>query len=311
MFRAEGFSVQLDPTPNGNCQFEAMAEQLRRIGIYRSITSLRREIVNDLQHRPTKSAGTSLESFVHDNDIQTYLEEMEKSGTYGDNVTLQRASEMYNVQFIVLSSIGPHATQIVLPSGRYSPELQTLVLGHFAEGDGEHHVNLNGPHHGYMEAMEFEEVCESTGNEHAEQETVERPQPSGVPLSTNMCQLPDEMLHVMFSYVLAAGAFYVGLLRSTWSDRQRVGDILSNSTIHVRPNLLTELEGSFNFIKGIRCKCSICKLLPLAGKGSGLALRLRKLFSAFLKWYHASIIVIATELPGVFNVCDFIPSKGW
>ena len=121
------------------------------------------------------------------------------------------------------------------------------------------------------------------------------------------------MLRVMFSYVLAAGAFYVGLLRSTWSDSQRVGDILdyvSNSTIHVPPNLLTELEGSFNFNKGIR-KWSICKLLRLAGKGSGLALRLRKLFSAFPKWYHASIIVIATELPGVFNVCDFIPSKGW
>ena len=61
IFRAEGFSVQLDPTPDGNCQFEAMADQLRRIGIYRSITSLRREIVNDLQRRATTSDGTSLE----------------------------------------------------------------------------------------------------------------------------------------------------------------------------------------------------------------------------------------------------------
>ena len=72
-----------------------------------------------------------------------------------------------------------------------------------------------------------------------------------------MCQLPDKILHVMFSYVLAAGAFYVGLLRSTWSDSQRVWDILdyvSNSIIHVRSNILTELEGSFNFIKGVRCK---------------------------------------------------------
>ena len=219
---------------------------------------------------------------------------------------------MFNL--FVLSIIGPNATQIVSPSGRYSPELQTLVLGHFAEGDGEHYLSLNGPHHEYMEAMEFEEVCESSGNEHAEQETVERPQPSDVPVSTDMCQLPDEMLHVMFSYVLAAGAFYVGLLRSAWSDSQRVEDILdyvSNSIIHVRPNLLTELEGSFNFIKGIRCKWSICKLLRLAGKRSGLALRLRQLFSVFPKWYHASIIVIATELPVVFNVGDFIPLKGW
>ena len=62
------------------------------VGLYRSITSLRREIVNDLQHGLTTSDGTSLESFVHDNDIQTYIEEIDKSGTYGDHVTLQRAS---------------------------------------------------------------------------------------------------------------------------------------------------------------------------------------------------------------------------
>ena len=87
MFRAEGFSVQLDPTPDGNCQFEGMADQL---AIYRSITSLRREVVNDLQHRPTTSDGTSLESFVHDNDIQTYLEEMDKYCTYCDTLSSER-----------------------------------------------------------------------------------------------------------------------------------------------------------------------------------------------------------------------------
>ena len=146
-----------------------MADQLRRIGIYRLITSLLREVVNDLQHRPTTSDGTSLESFVHDNDIQTYLEEMDKSGTYGDHVTLQRASEMCNVQFICLVQYWSTRDTNSFTIWPVLARVQTLVLGHFAEGDGEHYVSLNGPHHEYMEAMEFEEVCESSGNEHAEQ----------------------------------------------------------------------------------------------------------------------------------------------
>ena len=46
IFECQGFKVQLDPTPAGNCQFEAVVNQLRGIGIFQSISSLISEIVS-------------------------------------------------------------------------------------------------------------------------------------------------------------------------------------------------------------------------------------------------------------------------
>ena len=71
IFEYQGFEVQLDPTPDGNCQFEGVVEQLRGIGIFRSIASLRSEIVGDLAHPPTRSDWSPLDSLVDNNDLTT------------------------------------------------------------------------------------------------------------------------------------------------------------------------------------------------------------------------------------------------
>ena len=93
IFEYQVFEVQLDPTPDGNCHFEAVVDQLRGIGIFRSIASLRSIIVGDLGNRPTTSDGSPLESFVDKNDLTTYLNDMATLGTYVDHITLQRAAE--------------------------------------------------------------------------------------------------------------------------------------------------------------------------------------------------------------------------
>ena len=102
IFESQGFEVQLDPTPDGNCQCEAVVDQLRGIGIFRSIASLRSEIVGDLANRSTTSDGSSLDSFVENNDLTTYLNDMAKLGTYGDHITLQRAAALYRIQIVAL-----------------------------------------------------------------------------------------------------------------------------------------------------------------------------------------------------------------
>ena len=57
-----------------------------------------------------------------------------------------------------VSSIGPLGTRVISPYDRYSNSLPTLVLGHFAEGEGEHYVSLRGPVQQYLveEDMEME-----------------------------------------------------------------------------------------------------------------------------------------------------------
>ena len=65
------------------------------------------------------------------------------------------------------------------------------------------------------------------------------------------------------------------------------------------------------FTAGITCEWSILsRLVRLAGKSSGFALRLRSFFSSYSGWYYVKIVVMAIYNPGMFVIYDYIPSKG-
>ena len=70
----------------------------------------------------------------------TYLQNMAKNGTFGDHLTLQAAAELFNVEFIVISFLGPAATTVISPQNPVP--MSSFYIGHFAEGDGEHYVAL-------------------------------------------------------------------------------------------------------------------------------------------------------------------------
>lgn len=59
-FMSSGMTVKLDPLPDGNCQFAAMADQLADLGIFRSPGTLREEIVSDLAANPFTVDGIPL-----------------------------------------------------------------------------------------------------------------------------------------------------------------------------------------------------------------------------------------------------------
>ena len=61
-------------------------------------------------------------------------------GTYGDHQTLQATADLYNVEFIVISSLGPAATTVISPVD--SLPICSFYIGHYTEGDGEHYVRL-------------------------------------------------------------------------------------------------------------------------------------------------------------------------
>lgn len=70
----------------------------------------------------------------------TYIENMARDGTYGDHLTLQVAADLLNVEFFVISPLGPAATTIISPTD--SLPLCSFHIGHLAEGAGEHYVGL-------------------------------------------------------------------------------------------------------------------------------------------------------------------------
>ena len=63
---------------------------------------------------------------------------MRLNGTCGGHIILDAISRIYNVYIQVISSLGPQATvSINQENGR-----QTIVLEHYAEGQGDHYVCL-------------------------------------------------------------------------------------------------------------------------------------------------------------------------
>ena len=65
---------------------------------------------------------------------------MARDGTYGDQLTLRAASEIYNIQFRIISTLGAQGRADISPDGFDS--LGRITLGHFAEGYEDHYVLL-------------------------------------------------------------------------------------------------------------------------------------------------------------------------
>ena len=71
-----------------------------------------------------------------------YLASMAQDGEYGDQITLQAAAEIFNIEILVVSSLGPDATAVIAPTSTIP--MAQIQLGHFPEGHGEHHVCVEG-----------------------------------------------------------------------------------------------------------------------------------------------------------------------
>ena len=152
--------IAFDPPKDGNCQFSALCFFLRSIGIERSPETLRREIVKYLRENPNDSEGFPLELFAGQGWAD-YLAEMNKEGTYGDHITLQAASNIFNVQITVHSSLSVVTNTVIQPFT--GAGVAHFNLGHFAEGQGEHYVCLeveeNDDENCPNEIQEHQEVC--------------------------------------------------------------------------------------------------------------------------------------------------------
>ena len=134
--------MSYDPQPDGNCQFDAAAEQLRLYGIHRSMQTLRAEVVSFLQSDSHAELVRHFQSFVT-GSWREYVMNMGRDGTFEDHITLDVMSRMYNIQFLVFSTVGPEAMQLISWDGNSCrPEMPLVLLGHFTEGYGEHYVCL-------------------------------------------------------------------------------------------------------------------------------------------------------------------------
>ena len=70
-----------------------------------------------------------------------YLDNMSNDGTSGDEITLRVAAELFNIDFILVSTL-ESAAEVTFTSRNFSPQNRAF-LGHSAENQVEHYVALS------------------------------------------------------------------------------------------------------------------------------------------------------------------------
>ena len=138
-FFKQGYSVSFDPPGDGNGQFHAITHALSHYGIYRSVQSLRADIVRHLENSPNDHDGVPLELFMG-MLFGDYVGQIARDGIFGEQLRLRAASKIYNIQFTIISTLGAQGRTDISPDGFDS--LGRIALGHFAEGHGDHCVLL-------------------------------------------------------------------------------------------------------------------------------------------------------------------------
>lgn len=136
-FKNMHIHVSYDPYGDGNCQFSAVAHQLSQFGLYRTHQCLRSDAVEHMEKNRAE-----YEHFVS-GDFDLYLSSMHNNGTYGDHLTLLSLSREYNLQIMVFSAAGLDYSTIVSNDGTFQSDINTLTLGYFPEGNGEHYISVN------------------------------------------------------------------------------------------------------------------------------------------------------------------------
>ena len=126
-----------DPSPDGNCQFSALSNQLGKQNLFIDHMKLREMAVSHI------SENIDYYSYFVVGNCATYLEQMRKIGTFGDHLTLLALTRELNIQCLVLSAAGIEHTAVISNDGVFHEDMTTLVLGYFPENMGMHYVSLD------------------------------------------------------------------------------------------------------------------------------------------------------------------------
>ena len=109
MLKNVEYEIIFDPSGDRICQFSAIAYFLCSFCFECSANQLHEEVADYLNTHRKNEEGQPYQLFAGI-PWSSYLNEIRLNGTYGDHITLDAISLMYNVCIQVISSLGPQAT---------------------------------------------------------------------------------------------------------------------------------------------------------------------------------------------------------
>jgi len=142
----DGFLLKYDPPKIGNCQFDALADQLRYVkgpNFQLSSKDIRDSVVTYMEKHPE-----IFEGFCGKNNTtwNEYILQMKSPDEYGDHLTLTACLKLYGVSIMILNASSKERSLLLRSDEISSKETvnleQTLILGYYPEGQGSHYVSL-------------------------------------------------------------------------------------------------------------------------------------------------------------------------
>jgi len=310
-----------------------LARLLQTIGIFRSEESLRREIVRYLTENPNNQDGFPCELFAGMPWSQ-YLASMAQNGTYGDQITLQAVANLFNVEIVIISTLGPNAKTVISP--QFSTPFASLTLGHFAEDQGIHYVCLTELNHSYgNSSVGGEDVYEKPTNEesnedegetisHWAEHEIDNEESIDDEGATNKesywaahemdtdgesneearCieDLPNEVLEIIIDFSLTGSPRNIVDTFNILSMISKRFRSLTGSFIERLPRLFFDRDASV----GYHSMRQICKT---RGKASGLVLALKTIVD-HPQWINAWVRLLYTGIAGWFYIQNIIWKNG-
>ncbi|KAJ6428937.1 hypothetical protein OIU84_020556 [Salix udensis] len=108
---------------DGNCQFRSLSDQLYRSPEHHQV--VRELVVKQLESEPERYNGYVPMAYGD------YLEKMNKSGEWGDHVTLQAAADSYGVKILLITSFRDTCCIEIFPNAKKSNRV--IYLSFWAE----------------------------------------------------------------------------------------------------------------------------------------------------------------------------------
>ena len=163
-----GIIIKYDPPKNGNCQFDAIADQLSTKLVSESNSGITGDTVRERVVKYMDEFEAEFISFHSDNKItwRDYLNTMKITTTFGDHLTLHAACRVFGVRFLVLDVTDESHNLIV--SAHKSHELNDTdssstetnndicLLGYYPENKGSHYVSLQASMNDSLRALEMQ-----------------------------------------------------------------------------------------------------------------------------------------------------------
>ena len=126
-FSDQGYHITYNPPGDGNCQFSALAMYSKPLVFFVPRNPCGEKYLSE---NPNNQDGFPFELFAGLPWSQ-YLASIAQNGTYGDKITLQAVSNLFNVEIVIISTLGQNAKTVISP--QFCIPFASLTLDNFLE----------------------------------------------------------------------------------------------------------------------------------------------------------------------------------